>query len=169
MKFDRSETRHSSPRCSVSFPLLQEEGPRKVQNGLGTPLFQFLHLPRTPRASSEFTPFSPRKTPRFYTPLGPRPILYNSLLSVTSLPRVPFPRGIARAGLLSSRPTPFYKYITRPSGPKATLSHTWVLGQYSGCHICLSTSNARGHLVRFTRQPQVGTYFTAYQQTIRVR
>ena len=46
------------------------------------------------------------------------PILYNSLLSATSLPPVTLPRGAVQAGLLSSKPTPFYKYITRPSGPR---------------------------------------------------
>lgn len=43
------------------------------------------------------------------------PILYNSLLSATSLPPVTLPGGAVQAGLLSSKPTPFYKYITRPS------------------------------------------------------
>lgn len=71
------------------------------------------------RASSRFRECSPPPPP----PPGPfwlargavHPILYDSLLSATSLPPVTLPRGAVQAGLLSSKPTPFYKYITRPS------------------------------------------------------
>lgn len=72
--------------------------------------------PTPPPALANALPLPPSPPVPFWLARGAvHPILYNSLLSATSLPPVTLPRGAVQAGLLSSKPTPFYKYITRPS------------------------------------------------------
>lgn len=128
MKFDRSDR---DPLALASPPALclalfvARSQPRELQNGVGArpPGFRTFGVPpghrRAPLPSlahSLALPLSPRflpwRTP-FYT------ILFYLLLPCRRRRRCRLCSlgASAGAGLLSSSPTPFYKYITRPSGP----------------------------------------------------
>lgn len=134
MKFDRSAPHTRAPLSSpflvatllLPLPLapfdVSSANERRFLDFTGSlaAKWRFSHLQGAPRASdasSRFRECSPPPPPvPFWLARGAvHPILYNSLLSATSLPPVTLPRGAVQAGLLSSKPTPFYKYITRPS------------------------------------------------------
>lgn len=146
MKFDRSDPlalgfsfRSPSPPCSVvSFFSSQ---PRELQNGVGacppwvpapssvphgidrqlqTPLSLTRNV--VPPLSFFFCSLSlslSRGAPHF---IRFSFICYFPVAAATAAGYAPPGHPLERAGLLSSNPTPFYKYITRPSGPLPLLT-----------------------------------------------
>lgn len=188
MKFDRSDRDPLAFGSSTSKPpaavvsghlaLLSSPG-RNLESCkmvLARSSLGFPHLRGAPRAPAGTTvprarctlsplPFSPlsRSAPHF---IRFSFICYLPAATTTAAAGYAPPGASAEAGLLSSNPTPFYKYITRPSGPLPHLTPGPIVSYrrpivtlstlskvaHSGCSIYLSVSIALTALVHFAQQ-----------------
>lgn len=145
MKFDRSDQDPLSPSVPLSRSpqpstaptvsshlalVVTRSQPRELQNGVGTLIPRVSAPSGVPHGHRRAPSLTHRCTPSLPLPLSRGAPHFIRFSFICYLPAVAAtaaagyaPSGAsAEAGLLSSNPTPFYKYITRPSGPLPCLT-----------------------------------------------